>query len=246
MAFIADRAISAEKFLEECIEFKRAQSPKSRFLRDLVLGKLDHEQLRVWAADFYYYVEPAIPSIAAWMANAPTLPDRRLYKLIAENLAGEMGFIREEEHHDLYVRFCAGLDLSHDEILESLPTAGTVGAASAVGHFCRSSFEEGLGGFGLAVEMELPETAGVAGVFAQALEKHYGIENKALEFWYVHVEAEDEHGRNARDALELCGQTREQQAIIRRAFQFSVIAHRGMREGYDAFLKSDSAASSNA
>jgi pyrroloquinoline-quinone synthase len=237
MSLIGERVLSAEEFLEECVEFKRDQSPRSLFLRNLILGKLTPEQIRAWAKDFYWYVEPAIPSIAAWMSSAPTLPGRNLYRLIARNLAGEMGFIKEEEHHDLYLRFCEGLDISRDEILAGLPTSGTIGAASAVGHYCRSSFIEGLGAFGLAVEMELPETAGVAGMFAEALDKHYRIDAKALEFWWVHVEAEDEHGRNARDALEICGQTIEQQALIRRAFRLSVIAHRGMREGYDTFLK---------
>lgn len=236
MSLIADRVQTPEEFVEDCVAFKRAQSPKSRFLRKLVMGELSPAELRAWAKDFYYYVEPAIPSIAAWMAGAPTLPGRDLYKLIARNLAGEMGYIKEAEHHDLYLRFCEGLDLGREEILDWLPTAGTVGAASAVGHYCRSSFVEGLGAFGLAVEMELPETAGVAGVFAKALDEHYGIEAGALEFWWVHVEAEDEHGKNATQAIELCGQTLEQQALIRRAFRFSVVAHRGMREGYDQLL----------
>jgi len=48
--------------------------------------------------------------------------------------------------------------------------------------------------------------------------------------------AEEEHGENAERALLLCGQTREQQARIRRAFRFSVLAHAAMSEGYDRFL----------
>src|SRR5262245_31935285 len=125
MSLIGERVLSPEEFLDECVAFKREQSPRSVFLRNLILGKLTPEQLRLWAKDFYWYVEPAIPSIAAWMANAPTLPGRNLYKLIARNLAGEMGYVREEEHLDLYMRFCAGLDISRDEILAGLPTSGT-------------------------------------------------------------------------------------------------------------------------
>ena len=238
---IADRVLPTEEFLEECVSFKRAHSPRSRFLRKLILGELSPTELRAWAKDFYWYVEPAIGSIAAWMANTPTLPGRDLYRLIAENLAGEMGYIKEAEHFDLYLKFCAGLDISRDEVLDGLPSSGTVGAACTVGHFCRSSFIEGLGAFGLAVEMELPEQAGVAGLFAKSLDEHYGIDKDALEFWWVHVEAEDDHGRNATDALAACGQTLEQQALIRRAYRLSVLAHKGMREGYDGFLEDDRA-----
>ena len=241
MSILVEEVLTPEAFLEECVAFKREHSARSVFMRRLILGELSSAELRSWAKDFYWYVEPAIGSIAAWMANAPTLPDRNLYRLIARNLAGEMGFIKEEEHYDLYMKFCAGLDISRGEILEGLPTPGTVGAAAAVGHFCRSSFVEGLGGFGLAVEMELPEHAGVAGILAKSLGDKYGIDEKALEFWWVHVEAEDEHGHNAVDALAACGQTIEQQALIRRSFRLSVLAHRGMREGYDSFLAPASA-----
>ena len=236
MGLIADRTLAAREFIDECLEFKREHNPRSRFMRQLMLGKLDPGQLRAWAKDFYYYVEPAIPSIAAWLASAPTLPERDAHRLIARNLAGEMGYIREPEHHDLYLQFCAGLGITRDQILEQLPLASTIGAASAVGHYCRSSFIEGLGAFGLGVEMELPETPNGAQIFYEALKKHYGVDAKALEFWYVHIEAEHEHGENAEQALSLCGQTREQQTLIRRAFQFSVLAHTGMREGYDRFL----------
>ena len=238
MGLVTERALSAREFLDECIAFKRDHVPQSNFLRGLVMGKLDRKQLRRWAKDFYYYVEPAIPSIAAWLASAPTLPDREIYKLIARNLAGEMGYIKEAEHHDLYLQFCRGLDITRDELLDHLPLASTIGAASAMGYYCRNSFEEGLGAFGLAVEMEVPGRPNGAKVIYDGLRSHYRIDEKAMEFWAIHVEAEEEHGENAERALLLCGQTREQQARIRRAFRFSALAHSGMTEGYDRFLDS--------
>ena len=231
-----DMATSAREFLDECIAFKRDSAPKGAFLRRMAMGELKQEQLRRWAKDFYYYVEPAIPTIAAWMSKAPTLPDRSLYKLVARNLAGEMGYIREAEHHDLYVQFCAGLDIKREELLEHLPLASTVGAASTMGYYCRNSFEEGLGAFGLAVEMEVPGRPNGAKVIHDGLKKHYGLSERTLEFWSIHVEAEEEHGENAVAVLSRCGQTDDQQALIRRAFHFSVIAHAAMAEGFDRFL----------
>jgi pyrroloquinoline quinone (PQQ) biosynthesis protein C len=200
------------------------------------MGKLTDEQIHRWAKDFYYYVEPAIPTIAAWLASAPILPDREIYKLVARNLAGEMGYIREAEHHDLYLQFCRGLDISREELLDHLPLGSTVGAASVMGYYCRNSFAEGLGAFGLAVELQVPGRPNGAEVIYNGLKSHYGIDDRSLEFWRVHVSAEEEHGENAEKALRLCGQTREQQALIRRAFRFSVMAHNAMVEGYDRFL----------
>jgi pyrroloquinoline quinone (PQQ) biosynthesis protein C len=236
MALVSDRTLSAHEFLDECVTFKREHAPQSHFLRGLVLGKLAAAQVRLWVKDFYYYVEPAIPTIAAWLASAPTLPDRSVYKLIARNLAGEMGYIKEAEHHDLYLQFCAGFGIDRDELLAHLPLASTVGAASTMGYYCRNSFAEGLGAFGLAVEMEVPGRPNGAQVIYEGLKRHYHVDATALEFWAIHVAAEEEHGENAVAALERCGQTRDQQALIRRAFQFSVLAHAGMTEGYDRFL----------
>jgi pyrroloquinoline quinone (PQQ) biosynthesis protein C len=236
MGLVAERTLSASEFLDECVAFKREHAPQSKFMIALVTGKLAAEQIRLWAKDFYYYVEPAIPTIAAWLASAPTLPDREVYKLIARNLAGEMGYIKEAEHHDLYLQFCRGLDISRAELLDHLPLASTVGAASTMGYYCRNSFEEGLGAFGLAVEMEVPGRPNGAKIIGDALRKHHRIDDHAMEFWDIHVAAEEEHGENAERALSLCGQTLEQQARIRRAFRFSVVAHAAMPEGYDCLL----------
>ncbi len=236
MGLVTEHALSAREFLDECIAFKREHAPQSRFLRGLVLGKLDAAQLRQWAMDFYYYVEPAIPTIAAWLSAAPTLPDREIYKLIARNLAGEMGYIKEAEHHDLYLQFCRGLDITRDQLLDHLPLPSTIGAASVMGYYCRNSFEEGLGAFGLAVEMEVPGRPNGAKIIHDGLQQHYHIDDQAMEFWAIHMQAEEEHGENAEKAMVLCGQTREQQARIRRAFRFSVLGHAAMSEGYDRFL----------
>ena len=229
--------LSPRAFLDECIAFKRDHSPRSAFLRDMVLGKLREEQIRRWAMDFFYYVEPAIPTIAAWLSRAPTVPDRTLYKLVARNLAGEMGYIKEAEHHDLYLQFCAGLGITREQLLAHLPMASTVGAASTMGYYCRNSFEEGLGAFGLAVEMEVPGRPNGAAVIFDGLKRHCGLSAEALEFWSIHVEAEEEHGENAVAVLERCGQTEDQQTLIRRAFRLSVVAHAGMAEGFDRFLQ---------
>ncbi len=236
MGLVTDHALSPQEFLDECVVFKREHAPRSKFLYGMVLGKLSEAQVKRWAKDFYYYVDPAIPTIAAWLASAPTLPDRTIYQLIARNLAGEMGYIKEAEHHDLYLQFCAGLDITRDQLLDHLPLASTVGAASTMGYYCRNSFAEGLGAFGLAVEMEVPGRPNGAKVIYDGLKQHCNLDAKTLEFWAIHVQAEEEHGENAVAALERCGQTRDQQALIRRAFRFSVLAHAGMTEGYDRFL----------
>src|SRR5262245_19144068 len=152
-------ALSPKEFVEECWAWKRDYAPRGRFMPRLLAGECSPEEFRRWAKDAYFYTAAATPNIAAWLALAPTVPDRSIFRAIARNLAGELGYIREAAHVDLYEQFLDGLGISMEEAQAHLPLASTLGAAAAVGFFCRSSFEEGLGAFGLAVEMQVPGRA---------------------------------------------------------------------------------------
>src|SRR5438552_3346483 len=109
MTFMTDRPLSAGEFLDECLAFKKAHPVQSRFFSVFLEGKLTPEQLRLWAKDMYHYIQPAIPALTAWLSHAPTLIERDTARLVASNLAGEMGFLREADHRDLYLKFLAGL-----------------------------------------------------------------------------------------------------------------------------------------
>jgi pyrroloquinoline-quinone synthase len=231
-----DRTLTPQEFLAECYAFKREHAPQSAFMRKLMAGRCTRAELIRWAKDAHYYTEPAVPTIAAWLSQAPIVPSRDIYAALARNLAGEMGYIREAEHYQLYLQFLDGLGVTLEEVHAYLPLASTLGAAAAMGYFCRSSFEEGLGAFGLAVEMQVPGRAAGAQVIYEALRDHYGLDRRTLEFYEIHVGAEDEHGDNAMKAVEWFAQTAEQQARVRRAFRWSVLAHTAMIEGFDRLL----------
>src|SRR6266576_6934610 len=111
MSFMTDRPLSAREFLDECLAFKKAHPVQSRFFSVFLEGKLTLVQLRLWAKDMYHYIQPAIPALTAWLAQAPTMVERQSARLIGRNLAGEMGFLREAAHRDLYLRFLAALDI---------------------------------------------------------------------------------------------------------------------------------------
>src|SRR4029453_13737843 len=63
-----------------------------------------------------------------------------------------------------------------------------------------------------------------------------GVPEEALEFYSIHVEAEEEHGDNAERALAPYVQSLQQQALVRHAFRWTVIAITGMQRGFDAYL----------
>ena len=235
MPFLTERALTAREFLDECVAFKRNQPAQSPFLGAFLGGGLTRAQLRLWAKDMYHYVQPAIPALTAWLAQAPTLLERQSARLIGRNLAGEMGFLREGDHRDLYLKLLAALDVDETEAKDHLPLASTIGAAAVLGWFCRSSFEEGLGAFGLGIELQVPGRPNGAGLITKAL-AGYGLSDDALEFFRIHVEAEEEHGGNAEASLAPFVETRAQQALVRRAFQWTVRATQGMQHGFEAYL----------
>jgi len=235
MPFMTERLLTARELLDECLAFKEAHPVKSRFLTAMLAGELGREQLRLWAKDMYHYIQPAIPALTAWLAQAPTVVERASARLIGQNLAGEMGFLREADHRDLYLKLLAALDVSEGEAKDHLPLASTIGATAVLGYFCRSSFEEGLGAFGLGVELQVPGRSNGAEVIVRGL-RRYGLPEDALEFYAIHVEAEEEHGSNAEAALAPFAQTLAQQALIRRAFQWTVRATQAMQVGFDGFL----------
>lgn len=222
-------------FLEECVAFKRSQPGAGRFFTALARGDLPRDLLVLWAKEMYHFVEAGIPALTAWLAHAPTLVDREGARLIARNLAGELGYVSEPDHRDLYLRLLDAIGVTEADAAAHLPLASTIGAASVLGAFCRSSFEEGLGSFGLGLELQVPGRPNGAAVILAGLERA-GVPADGLEFYRIHVEAEDEHGANAERTLGPWIQTPQQQALVRRAFRWTVVALGGMQRGYDAYL----------
>jgi pyrroloquinoline quinone (PQQ) biosynthesis protein C len=223
------------EFLDDCLAFKRAQPGAGRFFTALVRGELPRDLLLLWAKDMYHFIQPGIPALTAWLAHAPTVVERESARLVARNLAGELGFLREADHRDLYLNLLSGLGISEADAKEHLPLASTIGAASVLGAFCRSSFEEGLGSFGLGLELQVPGRPNGAALIYDGLRRQ-GIPEETLEFYRIHVEAEEEHGDNAERALAPFVQTAQQQTLVRHAFRWTVIALTGMQRGFDAYL----------
>ncbi|HJW67983.1 MAG TPA: iron-containing redox enzyme family protein [Candidatus Binatia bacterium] len=232
---MSEQLPSPAEFLEECLAFKRAQPGAGRFFASLARGDLPKDLLVLWAKDMYHFIQPGIPALTAWLSHAPTVVERDSARLVARNLAGELGFLREPDHRDLYLKLLEGIGVTEADAKEHLPLASTIGAASVLGAFCRSSFEEGLGSFGLGVELQVPGRPNGAAVIYQGL-KRAGVSEDVLEFYQIHVEAEEEHGDNAEQALAPFVQTWQQQTLVRHAFRWTVIALSGMQRGFDAYL----------
>src|SRR4029453_6569997 len=133
-----EHLLSPREFLDECIAFKRAQPGAGRFFAILARGELPRDLLVLWAKDMYHFIQPGIPALTAWLSHAPTAVERDSARLIARNLAGELGYLREPDHRDLYLTLLEGIGITEADAKAHLPPGATLRPASAPGSFSRS------------------------------------------------------------------------------------------------------------
>ena len=72
---------------------------------------------------------------------------------------------------------------------------------------------------------------------AAAMEKHYGVPRAALDFYYEHMEVEEDHSERAVRILEAVARTDAEQARGRLALRRAIAARRICADGmYEAFV----------
>ena len=156
MSLVADTALSAREFLDECIAFKREHAPQSHFLRGLVTRQARPRAARALGEgllllrrarhpdDCRLAVDGADPARPRGVQADRPQPRRRDGLHQGGRAPRSVpAVLRRARHHAR-------------RLLEHTPLASTIGAASTMGYYCRNSFEEGLGAFGLGVEMDVP------------------------------------------------------------------------------------------
>jgi pyrroloquinoline quinone (PQQ) biosynthesis protein C len=141
---------------------------------------------------------------------------------------------KQTAHAFLFVRLCAGLGITRDEVFatEYLPT--TMIEKDELFLLQRSSTLEALCSGNIATE-SINHIASEK--MATALEKHYGVAREALEFYYEHMEVEGDHSERAVRILGEVARTDEAQQRGRLAMRRAIAARRICADGmYEAFV----------
>ncbi|MGH9306381.1 MAG: iron-containing redox enzyme family protein [Acidimicrobiales bacterium] len=155
-------------------------------------GLLAIGDLGAYAAQ-YRHVERCLPGVLA--ATAESLEEGVPRRLVEENLSDEQS--RPRPHAELFEGFATavGADKHHEattatrELVELYARAtswGPIAALSVIG----------------AYELQ---AAQVAATKADSLRVHYGLGDLGTEFWDVHADLEQVHGRWTVEALRILG-----------------------------------------
>jgi len=213
-----------------------------RLFRMITDGQLAREQVRHVIREqgcfFLDTLRHAAWEIISVGGYTPTWEDlerqRALIPLVVEEGGHDTIGGKQTAHAYLFVRLCEGLGWSRDEVFSTpyLPT--TIIEKNELFQLQRASTLEALCGGNIATESI---NHIVSGRMAAAMEKHYGVPRAALDFYYEHMEVEEDHSERAVRILEAVARTDAEQARGRLALRRAITARRICADGmYEAFV----------
>ncbi len=193
-------------------------------------GELSTMQLIGWMRQIYWQTTEITRLIGLMYGECPIPEVRRMLfeNLYEEEVGGASG---TAGHFELARHFCLKLGISRED-LEALPVlpetkAVVYLAESAIRH----NWVAALGAF-LAFESQSPKAFAR---FAEALREGYGLDDDTLQFFLVHIAADEDHGAVVLDLIKQYATTPAlRQAIKEVAFEYAE-RYCAMLSTYEAF-----------
>ena len=161
-------------------------------------GKLNIEIIKKYAMQ-YFKLEAAFPTFLS--AIHSNCSDREVRQMILQNMVDEEA--GSENHAELWLRFCEGLGLTRQEVLDAQPTADTQKTIESLKKICSDpNFVNGVAAM-YAYESQLPE---VSKTKIEGLKKFYGItDDRSLSFFTTHEKADVWHSQVEKNIIEKHG-----------------------------------------
>ena len=205
-------------------------------------GKLGKTELReVIAQQGCFYLDTL--RHAAWKiisvgGYTPTLQDlerqRALIPLLVSEGGEDMVGGKTTAHAFLFIRLAESLGVPKENLLSTSYLPTTVIEKNELFLLQKSSILEALCGGNIATESIHSDHCHRMAV---ALETHYGVPRKALEFYDVHVQVEADHEDRAVQLLEKLAVNDEEQSRGLLALRRAITARRIFADGaYQAFI----------
>jgi pyrroloquinoline-quinone synthase len=187
---MADKSQFREK-LEAAVNARHSRL--NPFTEQWVKGALTRDRLGAWAAQHYQYVSQFPRWCAAVYAECP-YPDARDFLL--ENIIEEESGVK---HVDLLIRFAEACGVSRQQV----ETARQIPTTRALTAWCfemsRRPFYEAAAGLLVGLESQVP---GIYQRNLPPLKAHYGFTDHEVEFFAIHIEADEVHGERGYQIVE--------------------------------------------
>ena len=163
------------------------------FTEKWVKGELTRPQLGAWAAQHYQYVSK-FPRWCATVYGGCADPDARDFLL--ENIIEEESGTK---HVDLLIRFAEACGVSRTEVETARQLPTTRGLTAWCHEMSGAPFHVAAAGLLVGLESQVP---GIYKRNLPALTTHYGFAGREVEFFAVHIEADEVHGERGYAIVE--------------------------------------------
>jgi pyrroloquinoline-quinone synthase len=163
------------------------------FTERWVKGELTRGQLGAWAAQHYQYVS----QFPRWCATVyGECPDADARDFLLENIVEEESGTK---HVDLLIRFAEACGVSRREVETARQLPTTRGLTAWCFEMSRQPFHVAAAGLLVGLESQVP---GIYKRNLPPLTTHYGFNDREVEFFAVHIEADEVHGERGYQIVE--------------------------------------------
>ncbi len=182
------------------------------FVEKFRRAQLSRDQVRHWIEQQFYLTGRVHDLIGPLYVHCEDAQVRAeiLNNLIEEETGKMSG---SAPHPELYIRLGEALGSTRERMLNIQPLPETLALRTWwIWLVEKRPFVEGLASVSVAGEGQVP---GAAKEFARILEQEYGLTHEQSAFWWVHEEADREHGNGAMEIVAKLARTDEEQQRVR-------------------------------
>jgi pyrroloquinoline-quinone synthase len=173
------------------------------FTEKWVNGELTRTQLGQWVCQHYQYVS----QFARWCATVyGDCPDPDARDFLLENIIEEESGTK---HVNLLIRFGEACGVSRAEIESARQLPSTRALTGWCYETARKPFHIAAAGLLVGLESQVP---GIYKRNLPPLKAHYGFTDHEVEFFAIHIEADEVHGERGYQIVERHSTTPEKQA----------------------------------
>ncbi len=207
-------ALTSEQFSTELQKMVAARRVfwDHPFVEKFRRAQLSRDQVRHWIEQQFYLTGRVHDLIGPLYVHCEDAQVRAeiLNNLIEEETGKMSG---SAPHPELYIRLGEALGSTRERMLNIQPLPETLALRTWwIWLVEKRPFVEGLASVSVAGEGQVP---GAAKEFARILEQEYGLTHEQSAFWWVHEEADREHGNGAMEIVAKLARTDEEQQRVR-------------------------------